>query len=1189
MRQFATRLTPLFNLGLLGAVVTCTQIASAQELGKWSFADGAKDWTAVNQATLSDISRRPGGKSLRIQQTKDDEANSAWLSPVLPNPGKPVEVSLWSADNYDTQQDASYAASFEIVPCTKDGTLTSVGGEWTYMPWDDRRQILGFRHTLTEAGLQWKHYAAVKETSGDFFRVRLCWPKNIMRGECYMTDVQVTVAEHQTTTKEGNAGASETSSRHNLEISCAANGNLFYNDDPLRFEFLLYSTDGKPVDTFKQPELRYEITDFEHFRIASGTLPFASAAPLKVTALTPAREQNLRLSALIPDVAAKEVGREFFIHATLVDGNQVVAEDTVTYAVVAPRIISPEELAKSRFTSFADGGGVVDTGSKHTDQSLSAKMGTSITQTWDYAGWRAAQPVKGGPITVARGPDFPKLVYCPNLEQIRGRTPGHPWGDMTSYAPAWALIDDPLHPGCKGFEVDEFVPYIMAYVRANRHRIVQVVPSGLERFIDTRTLELQRKAYAAIKAEFPDLPVGMMTWGVPDGAAMVDQILSEKLYEVADFFDTHVYQSGVGWSESHRLELELAKLGVTRKMISTEFANVGSSDQVESSRSLLGSMMDAHAHGMDRITYFLMYAGVNRSTVLRGDYGGDGFAWMQYVDRPRVADAIVDNDWGISGYGNDRRGASLMPLLKTTAYYNFVQAVEGADFKGVFRPTPRMNAYVYARAGKTICYVSLREPNEPITLALNTAVPYTMQDLYGRTDRVTPVSGMSLVVATLDPLALIFDGEVPALYVPGTAAAALAPVNGGLALPQIARGASGTAMLTIPPLFTKPFKARITATVDGTWPTIESREVALSPDAASTIELPITIGMSQRTEKFTFTTRVYDGERLVSVLKQPFTVGELLQAQLSGVPMTKTQDPAILVSIRSLATEPRSGTVRISNRFFGSGFVPEVMKKPYTVGPRGTIEVRFPIAREQANLAISYAMRATISDVSGFTLTNEDEVSFQACVKTTTPIIIDGDLSDWNLDKMMAIPYEKWYQGPRDPKEFSGHFYTKWDAEKLYFAAEITDSVPVATGTNQVVWNDDNIMFCLYPWGLHMGESLNAGYYREHLGPIQGGKASFMRVGHVPSGPATAEGAMISVKRTATAWIYEWSYPKAALNPIELQSGGAFRLSMSVFDQLKADKKSEADWGTFSWLTFSGFNTSVNASPGLWRQFRMVE
>jgi len=45
---------------------------------------------------------------------------------------------------------------------------------------------------------------------------------------------------------------------------------------------------------------------------------------------------------------------------------------------------------------------------------------------------------------------------------------------------------------------------------------------------------------------------------------------------------------------------------------------------------------------------------------------------------------------------------------------------------------------------------------------------------------------------------------------------------------------------------------------------------------------------------------------------------------------------------------------------------------------------------------------------------------------------------------------------------------------------------------------------------------------------------------------------------------------------------------MSVFDQMKLDKKGENDWGKFTWLTIGGFNTNINARPDLWRQFRSV-
>ena len=71
------------------------------------------------------------------------------------------------------------------------------------------------------------------------------------------------------------------------------------------------------------------------------------------------------------------------------------------------------------------------------------------------------------------------------------------------------------------------------------------------------------------------------------------------------------------------------------------------------------------------------------------------------------------------------------------------------------------------------------------------------------------------------------------------------------------------------------------------------------------------------------------------------------------------------MTITSLADQPRSGTVRVANRFFGAGFTPALYELPYAVGPRGSVELRFPVPRAQANLAISYEMRATISDSSG--------------------------------------------------------------------------------------------------------------------------------------------------------------------------------------------------------------------------------
>jgi hypothetical protein len=1166
----------LFHVALwIGGALFAATAGAADSLYETTFADGGKEWTAVKNATVSDVGRRPGGKSLVIHKTKDDEIDSAWLSPVIKNPGTPVRVSLWAADNYSAHKDPSYAAAFEVVACDKDGKVAAATDDWVLLPWEDKRQIPGYTHTLTKEGLRWKHYEAVKNVRGEYFRLRFCWPKAQGRGECYFTDVQVVGSATAASSAAPAAASPAASSRYTLEISTPTSCNLFSAGEPLQFEFLLYTTDGKPVDELKQPVVKYEITDYERFQVATGTASFAEAKPAAGNWVNKdvngKRGQNLRLSAVLPEAAAKETGREFFIHAAVVDGDKVLAEDTVTYAVVNPRrITDPKDYAKCRFIAF---------------QGIQIeKLGASLGQDWDYSGWKFAQPEKGGPITVKPRGDFPKLVYIPNLEQIRGRSPTHPYGHVGTMAPEWAVLDDPFHPGCKTFDIDGFVAYIVAYVRANRNNVVMVVPSGLERHIDERTMELQRKAYAALKNEFPDLPVGMMTWGLPASTEDAEWIMKEKIYEIADFFDSHIYGASAVWDGYDKAKLLLQGVGQKRRMISTEFAYVGGNDQVAGSRDLIKTALDAHAHDMYPITDFTQTSGNawTRQPVLRGEFPGESFSLNQVADRPRVSDAIKDkSDTAI--------WSSAMPLLKTTAYYNLVQAVDCADFKLAFKPTERTIAYVYARDGKTICYLFLSEPNPPVTLAVNSDVAYSMQDLYGRTDRVTPQGG-SLVCATLDPLLLTFDGEVPALYDARTAGAVLKAVDGGLALPGIARGTSATAKLTVPPVFNKAFNGRVVATVDGTWPSVPTKTVGVATDKPGTVDLPIAVAEGQPAGLFTFTTRLYDGDKLVSVLKQPLQVGEILTAQLAGVPMTKTQDPAIVVTVRSHGDKPMTGTVKVENRFFGAGFGAASLEAPYTVEPRGTTEVRFPVPREQANLASTYEMRALITDKSGFTIGCMDEVSFQACEKAKTPIKVDGDLADWKLDELLPIPYEKCYPpGERDPKEFAGRFYTRWDDQRLYFAAVFTDSTPVANGKDRVFWTDDNIMFTLYPWTSHMGEPLNSGYYREHIGPLQGGKAAVSRNGYVAGGPGTAEGAEIAITRTATGWVYEWSYPKACLHPLALEKGSGFRVAMSVFDQTKMGKKTEEDWGKFTWLTVGGFNTNVSARPDLWRQFLFVE
>jgi len=1166
-------------------VVRLPSRTEVKELGSWTFADGAQGWTGQDQAVVSDIARRPGTKSLQIKQTKDAEQDSAWLSPILKSTGKSVRVCFWATDNYVKQPDLNYSAAIGLVAIDDQGKPAKAQ-TWTVIPWDDslKQQWWG---PLTDPGLLWKYYEFSFSPPAGAFRVQFFWPQAIVRGECYLTDLRVVESDSPANAKpsvviSGTAEPAQAKAEYALELSTPANGNLFYADDPLRFELLLFNPAGTEIQPLSQPVIAYDVTDYEGALITSGTLPFDHAAPREIAKNSPKRNRtrNLHQSIVLTAAAAKEVGREFFLHVSLRDGKTLLGEATVPYGVVDPQPVAAEDYRKSLFVHFEGREQApVNTESKHERQRIRDKMGISFEHDWDYRGWKEAQPVFPGPLKVGPAPDFPKLVYCPNLEQIRGRTPTHPWGDVGEMAPAGASFDDPLRPGCKAFNIDGYVDYIVARIRAQRNQIAMVVPSGLERTIDSRTIELQRKAYAAIKKEFPDLPVGMMLYGLfgnPSDQANI--FLKEKLYECADFIDDHMYSPSMDWTEWKRLQREVKAKGRELYLISTEFSRVGGVDQVARSRAMVNSHLEAWANGMRWITYFNVQADVDQP-ILREPVGGDGFQWMQRLSQPNPSPAIQ---------AKSLPQFSHVPLLQTMTYYNLVQEFEGAEFRASFRPADDTVVYVFARHGQTICAFHLTKPTLPRNLAVLTAVPFTGRDLFGKTERIEPTTA-ALVSAIENPTVITFDREVPLLYDATTAPQVIQSAGSGAVPPLLARGVAANVRLTIPGIFAQDFSATVSGVLDSSAPAT-ARRVSIKQKAPVTMDVPIQVGSQQAPGAGTIVTRIRDQQRLVGVLSTPVTIADTLSVQLIGLPLLPHRSPAIEVTVRNLSDVARAGSVTLENRYFGTGRQPAEMTKPYSVPAHGESVLRFDVPAEQVNLGSSYWFTATLRDNSGTVVTTKEEVAFRASLKTTTPITIDGDLADWKLEELMPIPFERYVTSlgkqVAGSNELAAVAYSRWDADCLYFAVIVTDDK--AAGISRVndvgIWLDDNIMLGFYPWGWRADEPLKDGYYREHLGPCADGVARVFRIGNVPDGQVNAAGVKIGVKRTATGYVYEWAYPLDAIRPFVLEPGARFRVSLAAINRVSKEDK----WGTMAAVQLGGFNLSIDAQPTKWREFVLV-
>ena len=1185
-------------------------IAEPGVLLQTSFDNGAQGWAKENQASLSDISRRKGTKSLLIKQWKDEEQNSHWLSPPIPNPGKAVKISFWAADNYRVQRDFSYAAVVDVVSYDKEGK--ELGTTWYLrsIPWDDGRKS-DLWGKLTRDGLVWKYYEAVCQPTGTAFRIKFHWRKPLLRGECALTDLLVTEAtprEAAAATPNAAPAKAEADSHLKMQISTPVMGNLFYVDDPIRMEVLVYSDDGKALAEINKGKLKYEITDFEHLVLARGERPFEKAKPIADPTFYKSRyvknyKHNLHQSLVIADEGAKTVGRELFINIVLESGGEVAAFDTVTYGVVNPRKLSPKDYEKSRFVMTYFNEGLKYSDSKHGLQSISAKTGTVWSQIYDY-GWKGVQPKYPGPYKFGKKrPALPRMTFCPNIEQERSQ---EKW--IRGQVPPECVIPDPLRPGKVTFKIDPYVEYIVAYIRHHRDAIARVVPSGLERPIDARTVELHIKAYKAIKAEWPELPVGFMPYGLSMNPSQdVKIIIEKKLYEYADFYDTHVYASSVDWTEWKRLQ-KFYRTTLKRKpppLYSTEFCKVGGADQVLHSRDTILAHLDAFAHGMHHIYYFNQCNEQQRERLAEPflreptDFGSSmtsGFMYMQRVGIPRVSAVATRNPpdadrWAQASWGGEYGGDTLMPVLQAMTYYNLVQNFDLSDYRATFHPTPNTIAYLFDRGDQTICALWLERPADPQTLVVRGTTPYVAQDLFGRNLRITPVGGASLLSVSDNPLTLVFDKRV-ALFDPKNGKTDIRQVDGGLRLSPVARGAADTAHIRLPAVFDAACTVTVESTVDGTWPDVPKKAIEVRPGAAAALELPIHVPLERKVGVYPFTSRLLVKGKLVGLLKVPLDVRELLNLSVTGIPMTVGQDPAIEVTVSSLAEKASTGIVRLSNIYFAEGSRPGSSQKTFAVSARGTTTVRFPVPRDQVNLSTAYEVKVDLESTDGIRLAHTEEIAFRATPKVTGSIAIDGDLSDWDLKNQIAIPFAREFTGWSKPNEgsadLSGVFYTMWDDEYLYFAADIKDSSAVTRANDINIWMDDNIMVGLYPWGWKLGQKLNAGYYREHLGFCKDGTARIFRVGNVAVGPTTAAGAKIAVRRTPKGYLYEWAYPKACIAPMKLEADARFRLSLFPWDtDMTGDK--EQPYSRLGGIQFGGFNANVDARPVKWREFVLTE
>ncbi|MCX7000552.1 MAG: hypothetical protein NT106_09710 [Candidatus Sumerlaeota bacterium] len=201
------------------------------------------------------------------------------------------------------------------------------------------------------------------------------------------------------------------------------------------------------------------------------------------------------------------------------------------------------------------------------------------------------------------------------------------------------------------------------------------------------------------------------------------------------------------------------------------------------------------------------------------------------------------------------------------------------------------------------------------------------------------------------------------------------------------------------------------------------------------------------------------GEKLPAALIQ----GEAQISQpvdISLSPLLPEKDSRnFVLSVKNLSLEKISGAITLTSP--PGVLIDKTSIYIPTISPNATFNERIGIlSRHDADEVFEFTAKALLN--SGVCMEIKELLTFYECVRTDTPLEIDGNLSDWprqarpvhlGSKEQYIAGYVKW-NGPEDS---SARVYTAWDDKWFYLAAEFQDDILSSPCAGFSVYNNDGI------------------------------------------------------------------------------------------------------------------------------------
>ena len=205
---------------------------------------------------------------------------------------------------------------------------------------------------------------------------------------------------------------------------------------------------------------------------------------------------------------------------------------------------------------------------------------------------------------------------------------------------------------------------------------------------------------------------------------------------------------------------------------------------------------------------------------------------------------------------------------------------------------------------------------------------------------------------------------------------------------------------------------------------------------------------------------------------------------------------------------------------------------------------------------------------------------------TTSPITIDGDLSEWAL--VEGIYLDEWEDNggtSKGPDDISLTFYIIWSDDSLYFAAEVTDNEHLQDNVGLQIWNGDSIQVAIEPTGGRLSGGFDGTSYEYNFGISTDGDISISRLFGCPEGwpskgidPLANEDELMIVRDDGSKkTYYEMRIPAEDIAPAEFVVGSQIGFAMICND---GDEDAPGQTGWVGWgsqaIVFGKENAEMN-------------